>query len=101
MVWGNGLSVAVQKLNRGVVSVLGKERDRLLSCLDLQEQLVDVSASSYEVSGPSLHCLVLSLVFIVLDHLSESFKVDGFVHLVIFLVLQVDVKYLRFDIFKW
>lgn len=33
----NRLSIAVQELNWGVISVLGKERDRLLSSKDLHE----------------------------------------------------------------
>lgn len=63
----NWFPLAVDELDRRVVTVLGEEGDGLLACLDLREQLPDVGALANIVGLSCLHGLVGAFVLLILD----------------------------------
>lgn len=74
---GRNLSaVAVEELNWSGITVLGKEADSLFAALNLDEHLVDGSALADEVGLPRLRRLVLALVLIVFNDLTEFLEVN-------------------------
>lgn len=71
LVAGNWPSLAIDELDRSVVSVLREESDGLLARLDLCQQLPDVGALADVVGLACLDCLVGALVLLILDEAVE------------------------------
>jgi hypothetical protein len=86
------LPVAVQKLDRRVVAVLGEKRYSLFTSFDLSEQLVDVGAFPDEVGSSRLHGLALLLILVILDYLSKLFKVNRLAGCILTLQYQMIIR---------
>jgi hypothetical protein len=78
----NWLSLAVNELDWGVMTVLSEKGNSLLSSFDLREKLPDIGTLTDVVGFSGLEHLVFTLVFGLLDDVAQAFEVHTLVFFV-------------------